>query len=109
MKKVIVLALVLAFGAIPSLTKAFTVEEIQSVIKETVDTPSLVGSTTIEITASTTLATSTATTTISATTTPSITSTTTLLVVPEAKSNEVTLNIVKKTFKKILNFFSWKK
>ncbi len=112
MQKVIVLALLLALGALPTLSKAFTVEEIQSVIKETVDTPSLTESTSKEPVASTTVistATSTATSTISASSTVSVTSSSTLIVVPEAKSNEVTINIVKKTFKKILSFFTWKK
>ena len=112
MKKAIVLALVLAFGAIPILSKAFTVEEIQTVIKETVDTPSLTESTNVALNASTTVATSTeltATSTISASSTLSITSSTTLIVVPEKKSNEVTLNIEKKTVKKILSFFGWSK
>ena len=112
MKKAIVLGLLVTLGAIPSLSKAFTVEEIQSVIKETVDTPSLTESTTAGVTASTTIASGTASsmgsTTITSSSTLSITSAKALIVVPEAKSNEVTLNIVKKTFRKILSFFSWK-
>jgi hypothetical protein len=104
MKKIIVLAVVVAFGLMPSPSKALTVEEVQDTIKETVNPISLTAlQKSDESTGTSTEATTTLATTTAASSTKS-----TLIIVPEDKSNEVTINLFIKSIKKIFGIFKKK-